>query len=127
MAMIQLPYDESITEDRLRESLSTRLPQYAVEDVTNAVGGGFLVKKSGASGAVVKLKHKPDKGETKILVSGFVPSLATRIVLILFLGYLPFLVMTLVANSTVAQEVKEALESDPALLGAGGEAAPGGG
>ena len=124
MASIQLPYDESITEEPLREILSTRLPQYTVEDVRGAVGGGFWVKKSGASAAVVKLKHKPEKGETKILISGFVPSVGIRIVLVLCF-ILPLLVMLLVANSTVGQEVKEALESDPALLGAGGEAAPG--
>ena len=64
--------------------------------------------------------------EAVVLISGFVPSLAIRIVLVL-LAVLPFIVMMLVAGSTVGQEVKEALESDPALLGAGGEAAPEGG
>ena len=90
------------------------------------MGGNFWVKKSAASGAVVKLKHKPDKGETTIVIDGFVPSVALRIVLVLCL-LVPFMVMTIVANSTVGQEVKETLESDPALVGAGGEAAPGGG
>ena len=91
-----------------------------------ALGGDFWVKKDGASGAVVKLKHKPEKGETKILISGFVPSLAIRVGLLL-LFILPLLVMLIVANSTVGKEVKEALESDPALLGSGGVAVPGGG
>lgn len=105
MAKIQLPYAESLTEERLREILSTRLPQYTVEGATSVVGGDFWVKKSGASGAVVKLKHKPDKGETKILISGIVPSLAIRIVLVLFL-VLPYVLMMIVAKFTAGQEVK---------------------
>ena len=37
MAKIQLPYDESITEERLRKILSARLPQYTVVEATAVV------------------------------------------------------------------------------------------
>jgi hypothetical protein len=105
MAKLELPYNENITDEQVGQLLRER----TAYEVTQA-GSHWRVVKSSTAGAAVRLKQKPDKNKTVIMVTGMVPSMAMRVVLVLIF-IIPLIVMQLQAESSVAKEVKATLEA----------------
>jgi hypothetical protein len=118
MAKFEIPYNDNITVDQLGQVLRARVPY----EVTEASGPAidYRVVKSSTAGAAVRLKQKPDKGKTVIMVTGIVPSFAIKLVAVLIF-IIPLIVLQLMAESSVAKEVKAALEGAPEF---GGQAEP---
>ena len=87
MAKIDLPFDPSLTKDRLKDLLSHQfIPMGYEVGLSSLIGADIYIKKSNWIGVAIKLKQKPEK--TFIRVNGYVPSTALRV---LVNGILPLL------------------------------------
>lgn len=109
MPKIEIPHQPDLTPSDLAGALQRQFKGYEVYE-SALLGIDLVVKKSGWTGAGVRLVQKP--GRTFVKLNGMSPSAMAR----LFLGGLiPFLILWLGPWKKIIAEVREFLETTPKL------------
>lgn len=116
MPKVTLPHNPELQPEQVLEVVQRQLGGKYQFRPSNARFVDFWVFPSEWKGASVRLKQKPDKQQTTILVYGNAPSLWARLALVAII-WAPLLYVQLVAARPVVNDVVNAIETSPELRG----------
>lgn len=107
MAKVILKQNPTLTKEKLKEILSTHFELMGYEvNFSSLLGADLYIKKNGWVGVTIKLKQKPDS--TFLMVNGYAPSIAVRLLLY---GLITMLILLPKWNGLI-KEVREFVTSD---------------
>ncbi len=107
--MVKLTLDKNlnITKENLTEILSNKFSAQGYEiTMSNLIGADIAVKKTGAVGVAIKIKHKTDN--ILIKINGYAPSVAFRLFLY---GLIPILIV-MPKWKKLEREIADFIQSD---------------